>query len=79
MWLNDKAEKRRSQKWENEQSKKIEMIQEEIRSRLSHCFNVEPSNSRKINNLNDISSITCPNELYEIMQTCNDPETIEVI
>lgn len=55
------------------------MIQEEIRSRLSQCFNVEPTNSKKINNINDLSSITCPKELYEVMETSNDPETIEVI
>lgn len=78
VWLNEKAEKRRSQEWENEQSKKLEEINEEIRTRLSQCFNINASNSRKATNITDITGITCPKELFEIMESSNDPETIEV-
>lgn len=78
VWLNERAEKRKAQEWDNEHSKKLERIHEEIRNRLSQCYNTESSNAANKRNITDVSNITCPQELFEIMESSNDPETLEV-
>uniref|UniRef100_A0A6P7GXJ0 Breast cancer type 2 susceptibility protein homolog n=1 Tax=Diabrotica virgifera virgifera TaxID=50390 RepID=A0A6P7GXJ0_DIAVI len=68
-----KSEERRAQAWENERYKKLELIEENIRNEFRSI-----SNPEKLNNNCDISGITCPRTLLEIIENSNDPEMMEV-
>ncbi|XP_072400013.1 uncharacterized protein [Diabrotica undecimpunctata] len=72
VWRNKKAEERRAQAWENERYKKLELIEENIRNDYRSI-----SNPEKFNKNCDISGINCPITLLEIIETSNDPETME--
>ncbi|KAJ8919869.1 hypothetical protein NQ315_006398 [Exocentrus adspersus] len=71
---NKKAEELAAQKWENERIKELERIQDDVRKKFE-ASHTKPG-VEKVDNA-DISGITCPKQLHELLEKSNDPECFQ--
>ncbi|XP_018571533.1 breast cancer type 2 susceptibility protein-like isoform X2 [Anoplophora glabripennis] len=74
VWRNRKAEEIVAQKWENERSRKVEQIEDEVRTKFKKS--AESLIERQSFD-SDIRTITCPKQLYDILERSNDAENLQ--
>ncbi|KAG5878532.1 hypothetical protein JTB14_008937 [Gonioctena quinquepunctata] len=77
VWRNKRAEERKSQECELEKWKKIEQIEADLKKELNGCDKRITLNCKKADISTDISTINCPEILLDIMESSNDPDTLQ--